>query len=156
MNGNNNKNLPVVIIVVILIALGLVWFLVTKNFINPFDNAITESEQELYEATPANGYGVGVRNDTTLGEFLVGPNGMTLYSTTMSECTGDCLEAWLPYIVSAPEESGVEAGVVGTVKRGNAYQQTYRGVPLYYFRLDEKAGDAKGHAWEAKWFVARP
>lgn len=156
MNGNNNKNLPLAIIVIVLIALGLVWFLVTKNFINPFDNAITESEKELYDATPENGYGVGVRNDATLGEFLVGPKGMTLYTTSMSECTGECLQAWLPYIVSAPEASATSDDIVSTVKRGNAYQQTYRGVPLYYFRLDEKAGDAKGHAWEGKWFVARP
>ena len=154
MNGNNNKNLPTIIVLIVIIALGLIWYLVANNFINPFENKISQSEEELYEANPANGYGVVVKNDKDLGDYLAGPNGMTLYTTTEAECTGDCLEAWLPYIVSAPEEN--ESGVLGTVKRGNAYQQTYKELPLYYYRIDQKAGDISGHAVGGVWFVARP
>jgi len=150
----NNKNLGAVVIVGIIIAIGLIWYFVSSKVIGPYNDKILDSEEELYEATPANGYGVMVKSDSQLGDYLSGPSGMTLYTTTLSECSGDCLEAWLPYIVSAPEENA--EGIVGTVKRGNAYQQTYRVLPLYYFRLDEKTGDIKGHAWEGVWFVARP
>jgi predicted lipoprotein with Yx(FWY)xxD motif len=151
----NSKNLLVLVLLVIAVALALIWYLVSNKFINPYENIVSNSEKELYEASPLNGYGVAVKSDSKFGDYLAGPNGKTLYTTTLAECTGDCLEAWLPYIVSAPEEND-EGGIIGTVKRVNAYQQTYRGAPLYYYRLDENIGDIKGHAVGGVWFAARP
>ena len=82
---------------------------------------------------------------------------MTLYQYTkdtdnVSNCTGACATAWPPYTVSAAVAASLTAdpgitGKLGTIKRANGLLQvTYRGLPLYFFAQDAKAGDTKGEA----------
>jgi predicted lipoprotein with Yx(FWY)xxD motif len=123
-------------------------------FITPTDNALNKLEDELYNTTPSNGYGVMLKTDEKLGKYLAGPNGMTLYVTSEENCANECLNTWAPYIVGSPVQG--ESGALGTIKRGNAYQQTYNKIPLYYYRGDLEVGDIKGHNVGGIWFVTRP
>jgi predicted lipoprotein with Yx(FWY)xxD motif len=89
-------------------------------------------------------------DNATLGEkVLTTTKGRTLYSLSVEkkghfQCTGACLSTWKPLVVPA----GVKPlGPVslGTVMRPDGRTQvTFKGLPLYSFHGDTKAGDANG------------
>lgn len=96
---------------------------------------------------------VGSANSATLGSYLVGPNGLALYthtgdSATSSTCTGQCAVAWPPLTVGAGMQATAGAGVTGplaTLTRADGtVQVTYMGLPLYYWKGDLQAGDTTG------------
>jgi predicted lipoprotein with Yx(FWY)xxD motif len=88
--------------------------------------------------------------NATLGQtILTTTKGRTLYSLSAETrgkfiCTGPCASTWHPLTVPA----GVKPkGPVrlGTIKRPDGRTQvTYKGLPLYSFSGDSKAGDANG------------
>jgi predicted lipoprotein with Yx(FWY)xxD motif len=49
------------------------------------------------------------------------------------------------------------AGDFGTITREDGKKQTtYKGMPLYYFAGDKKAGDVTGQGMGKVWYVANP
>jgi len=88
--------------------------------------------------------------NATLGKtVLTTTKGRTLYSLSAETrgrfiCTGACLSTWHPLLVPA----GVKPkGPVklGTIERPEGKTQvTYKGLPLYSFNGDAKAGDGNG------------
>jgi len=104
-------------------------------------------------------------NNKDLGDFLITPDGMTLYSYAKdtagaSTCAGDCAKAWPPYTVMAKDRLALGTGVKGkldTIKREDGkLQVTYNGVPLYLFAKDAKVGDATGQNVGNVWAVVKP
>jgi predicted lipoprotein with Yx(FWY)xxD motif len=89
---------------------------------------------------------------TSLGKVLVGANGRTLYlfmhdAAGKSRCTGQCASFWPPLIVSAKPVAGtgLKASMIGWTKRSDGKMQvTYNHHPLYFFKLDTKAGQVNG------------
>ena len=90
---------------------------------------------------------------SSLGTFLTGPNGKTLYthagdSMNTSTCTGQCLSAWPALTVAAGQQTNAGSGVTGTLgtfsRPDGGVQVTYNGLPLYYWQGDTKAGDTTG------------
>jgi predicted lipoprotein with Yx(FWY)xxD motif len=90
---------------------------------------------------------------TALGPVLVGTNGLTLYthagdSATASTCTGGCAAAWPPLAVPTGSAATGGTGVTGafaTLTRDDGtLQVTYKGLPLYGWKNDAKAGDTTG------------
>ena len=104
------------------------------------------------------------------GQTLTGENGMTLYifkadtkDSGKSVCNGDCATAWPPYTLEADETLEKDAAVTGTVtmitRDDGTKQVAYNGWPLYYFKADKAAGDAKGQnidAFGGIWLIANP
>jgi predicted lipoprotein with Yx(FWY)xxD motif len=108
---------------------------------------------------------VSLGSTEALGQFLVGENGMTLYSFTPDPldetvCYDDCAEAWPPLLVDNADELTVAEGIpgeFGTIKRkDDTLQVTYNGIPLYYWFRDEKAGDTTGQFVGNIWWVVPP
>lgn len=104
---------------------------------------------------------VGGNDD--LGEFLVGPDGMTLYLFTndeanVSNCYDQCAFNWPPLMagenLGAMSEVGGEVGVIE--RDDGSLQVTYDGQPLYYWIRDVVPGDATGHEVNDVWFVVQP
>ena len=102
-------------------------------------------------------------NDPTLGAFLTGQNGMTLYVLTkdcadMSTCTGTCATNWPPLTVSAAAAITGPAGATGTfatlTRADGTMQVSYNHMPLYYYAGDSSAGDTLGQGKNGTWFVA--
>ena len=99
-----------------------------------------------------------------LGTYLVGPEGKTLYYFTrdvtpgQSVCTGGCLEAWPPLLVSEGQGLTAGEGVTGTLasfpREDGTAQATYRGRPLYYWAADTEPGQTTGQGVNGVWFVA--
>ena len=114
-------------------------------------------------SSAAGGATVNAQAVGSAGTILVdAATGMTLYTFTKdtkdsgtSACTAGCLETWPALTVDAGETptggSGV-SGALGTITRADtgALQVTYNGLPLYFFKNDQKAGDLNGvyENWE--------
>jgi predicted lipoprotein with Yx(FWY)xxD motif len=89
---------------------------------------------------------------TKIGNVLATSSGRTLYlfmkdKNKRSACYGQCATFWPPLMkkgkVSAA--AGVKAKLLGATKRKNGkLQVTYKGHPLYLFKLDHGAGQVAG------------
>jgi predicted lipoprotein with Yx(FWY)xxD motif len=88
--------------------------------------------------------------NATLGKtVLTTTKGRTLYSLSAETkgrfiCTGTCLSTWHPLLVPAGVKPKGPAKL-GTIARPEGKTQvTFKGLPLYSFGGDMKAGDANG------------
>jgi predicted lipoprotein with Yx(FWY)xxD motif len=100
-------------------------------------------------AAPASG-AVSVKDVGGVGQTLVDAAGKTLYFADEEaggaiKCTGNCLSFWIPATGTADDAKTVSG--LATLKRSDtgAEQLTFQGKPLYTFKLDTKAGEAKGN-----------
>jgi predicted lipoprotein with Yx(FWY)xxD motif len=89
---------------------------------------------------------------TKIGKVLATSSGRTLYlfmadHKRKSACYGQCAVFWPPLMKKGKVRAGagVKAKLLGTTKRKNGKAQvTYKGHPLYLFKLDKGAGQIKG------------
>lgn len=107
---------------------------------------------------------LGVGASATLGSFLTGASGMTLYIRTSdpangSSCSGGCASAWPPLTAAAGAQPAAGSGVTGTIgtftRSDGTLQVTYDGKALYYYAGDSKPGDTNGQGVGGVWFVAK-
>jgi len=102
----------------------------------------------------------------SVGAVLVDTSGMTLYRYTpdganKSVCTGACSSVWPPLTVPAGTthaigSTGVPSGDLGIIMRSDGtHQITYKGIPLYTYTGDTKAGQASGQGVGGIWFVVK-
>ncbi|NJD92272.1 MAG: hypothetical protein FIA91_12310 [Geobacter sp.] len=111
----------------------------------------------------ADHHAIKVGKSDTLGAYLTDTKGMTLYYFTKdapgkSACAGECVDKWPLYFREkvAPKD-GLKAEDFGTLKRDDGKMQTtYKGMPLYYFIKDAKAGDTAGQGVKGVWYVVAP
>ncbi len=117
-------------------------------------------------ATPAassSAVQIGVSSGSSLGSFLTGPNGMTLYVFTVdkpdqSNCSGQCAALWPPLTVTSGAQitppPGATSSFAMITRSDGTMQVTYNHMPLYYYAKDTKPGDTTGQGLFGKWFVA--
>ena len=101
---------------------------------------------------------------TKIGKVLATSSGMTLYvfmadKNGKSNCYGKCAGFWPPVMAKGKVSAGagIKAGLLGTTKRKNGQRQvTYKGHPLYRFKLDKGAGQVAGQGQDffgGKWYA---
>ena len=101
---------------------------------------------------------------TKLGKVVANKQGLTLYifradHGTTSSCYGQCASFWPPLITAGKASAGpgVKASLLGTTKRKDGKRQvTYKGHPLYRFKLDKSAGKTTGEGQDfygGKWYA---
>jgi predicted lipoprotein with Yx(FWY)xxD motif len=88
-----------------------------------------------------------------IGTLVVDARGLTLYRSdrdsarpSRSRCTGACLKAWRPALVTGTDFTvvGIDRSLVGTIARGRGTRQlTLAGWPVYTF-VQDRPGDVKG------------
>ena len=89
---------------------------------------------------------------------MASKEGKTLYTfdkdvTGKSNCNGGCAAAWPAFTVANPALAG---GDFSIVKRDDgASQWAFKGMPLYFFAGDAKAGDVNGDNQGGVWHVIR-
>ncbi len=101
---------------------------------------------------------------TSLGDVVVGADGMTLYMFDPDAqgdptCYDDCATAWPPLVAEGEPAvgEGLDEALLGTVERTDGTSQvTYNDWPLYYWAQDAAAGDVTGQAVGEKWWVVGP
>jgi predicted lipoprotein with Yx(FWY)xxD motif len=113
----------------------------------------------------ADEYEVTAATSASAGAYLAGADGRALYifkkdTGTTSSCYDTCATAWPPFEVGAGEGATAGDGVTGTfgttARTDGTTQVTYKGVPLYYYSGDAKAGDINGQGLNGVWFLATP
>jgi predicted lipoprotein with Yx(FWY)xxD motif len=103
-------------------------------------------------------------HQTKIGKVLATSSGRTLYlflkdKNRKSACYGQCATFWPPLMKKGALRAGagVKAKLLGTTKRKNGKAQvTYRGHPLYLFKLDHASGQIEGqgqNTFGAKWYA---
>jgi predicted lipoprotein with Yx(FWY)xxD motif len=94
-----------------------------------------------------------VADESDYGRVLFDANGQVVYvfendRANRSNCTSaDCVEAWPPVLTRQPPSAGagVDASLLGTIRRGDGTMQvTYNGRPLYFYE-HEGPGEIKCH-----------
>ena len=116
----------------------------------------TTNAPDTTTTEPAAGVGLA---ETSLGEVLVGPEGMTLYGFTVddpgvSNCYDDCAQVWPPLAGDTPVGDGLDESLFTTTERDDGTTQLVIGNwPLYYFAGDAAPGDVNGQEVEGVWFV---
>jgi len=94
-----------------------------------------------------------------LGTIVTDSKGMTLYTyakdtTGVSNCSGGCLKAWPAY--AAPSQNVTVPANVTVIKRSDGtFQYAWKGMPLYYYISDTKAGDVTGNGVGGVWSVVK-
>lgn len=108
---------------------------------------------------------MSIANNEEHGDFLVGPDGMTLYLFTRDEegvtnCYEGCAIAWPPLYAINESDIVVEEGIGGEItlieREDGGLQVVYDGIPLYYWFLDGVPGDTTGQNVNDVWFVVQP
>ena len=101
---------------------------------------------------------------TKIGNVLATSSGRTLYlfmkdKNGKSACYGQCATYWPPLMKKGALRAGagVKASLLGTTKRKNGKAQvTYKGHPLYLYKLDHAAGQIAGQRqnfFGGKWYA---
>ena len=101
---------------------------------------------------------------TKIGNVLATSSGRTLYlfmkdKNGKSACYGQCATFWPPLMKKGALRAGagVKANLLGTTKRKNGKAQvTYKGHPLYLYKLDHAAGQIAGQRqnfFGGKWYA---
>ena len=133
----------------------------------PSQPAASEAASSAPSEAAGEAYEITVAKSATLGDFLAGEDGKTLYTFSpdtapnKSTCNGGCATAWPPFLLEDDETATAGTGVTGTIatfaRDDSTKQVSYNGKPLYYFQNDKAAGDTNGEgAGEGKWHVAKP
>ena len=155
MPGNQDSSFIIVLFIIILAVLGAFWFLGGISFSLP-TSVGTGSEAVILggEAADAPAPVESVENNRA-GEYLVDPDGMTLYVAAHDGCTQECLRVWPPYVAASKFEA---TGMLGVVERKDTgqLQYTWKDKLLYYFSGDRLPNDVYGNGIGSVWFVARP
>ena len=102
-----------------------------------------------------------------LGSIIVSAAGRTLYhdgheTAGHLKCVGACATTWPPLLIPAGAKplagAGVPGALLGTITRpdGGGVQVTYRGMALYRYVHDTKAGEATGQGVDGIWHAITP
>lgn len=137
-----------------------------QPYVDPNDDPYDYGPPETAAPPPAgDSLVVETAESDELGTYLVGPDGLALYTFTQdsggsSSCTGSCADAWPPLVIeegaSVEPGDGVD-GTFATTPRGDGSTQvTYDGAPLYYYAGDSAPMDTNGHGIGEVWFLATP
>ena len=114
-------------------------------------------------SSAAAGLTIASTPDATMGDYLTGQNGMTLYVLTKdtadtSTCTGACATTWPALTTTSGATITGPSGASGTfatiTRTDGTIQVTYNHMPLYYYSGDSAAGDTNGQGTNNVWFVA--
>lgn len=93
---------------------------------------------------------------SSLGPVLATAAGMSLYTfakdaQNLSNCYGGCAQKWPPFLAEA---GAVSAGPLTLLSRKDSTRQwAFKGMPLYLWVGDTKAGDVSGDGIKGAWSV---
>lgn len=89
---------------------------------------------------------VNISQNSDFGEYLTDGNSISLYmfeldSKNVSNCSGNCLVEWPPYLIDKNSKplagTGVNQSMLSTITRPDStVQVTYNGWPLYYYKSE--------------------
>ena len=87
-------------------------------------------------------------SDSNGVSYLTDENGMTLYiyskdTAGVSNCSGTCIANW-PEFGPKTEPTSLPANITVITRSDKSLQYAWKGMPLYFYINDTKAGDVTG------------
>lgn len=176
-----NRNMWIVTAVVVLVVLlGGGYYFLNKNSEsakNLQEKAMMQNDQSAKQDNNANGSSGAMMKDqkptgsdsmtkgnavmmAKTGDYQVADNGMTLYTfdkdtKNTSNCTGQCLVAWPPYLENANKPLGMTEHLGTFTRVDGSTQYTWNGLPLYFYKGDTKVGDITGDGVGGIWHLVK-
>jgi predicted lipoprotein with Yx(FWY)xxD motif len=126
---------------------------------------LTVAAGTLLFVSASSAAGLSIKNKDGIGAYLTDEKGMTLYlfkkdSSGQSACASSsgCLEKWPVFFAEKIEAvEGIDVAGIGVITREDGKKQnTYKGLPLYYFFKDKAPGDTLGQGVNNVWYVVAP
>lgn len=166
----------ILVVIAALVVAGLVWWGSSYYKTNSSRRANSSETQTgtqtpgststTTEQIPGDNLTLGSSADPIVGTYLIGYNGMTLYTYApdtvgVSRCTGSCATNWPPYTVTSTANLVGEYPISGTISTlirpdTGATQVTYNGHPLYFYKGDSVSGQVNGQGMGGVWQAAKP
>lgn len=148
--------------IIAVVVYGLVYYFIfaKKGSTQPYQTP-TSSVSPTAAATGAQASNIYmVKTDATKGNYMVDFAGMTLYiydkdTAGISNCYGGCAKAWPPYTSGATAESNLPTNVTLVTRTDGTKQFAWKGMPLYYYVSDTKAGDITGDGVGGVWHIVK-
>jgi len=159
--------LPVVAGAPVILALALAACGSSSAKDDPVAPATANAEVASTQAAAASPRGPKIKVvGSDYGRILSNGRGRALYVFTAdhgkgSNCSGDCANAWPPYIVKSKPVAGPGAkeDLIGTTRRSDGrLQATYAGHPVYFYVSDNEPGEVLCQAaseFGGYWYVLR-
>lgn len=102
-----------------------------------------------------------IKSDPVKGNHLTDFQGMTLYifdkdQQGVSNCYGTCAQTWPPYTSGATAQSQMPQNITVISRTDGTKQFAWKGMPLYYYSNDKKAGDLNGDGFGGIWHLVKP
>ncbi len=99
--------------------------------------------------------------DVAKGDYLTDFQGMTLYifdkdTTGVSNCYSTCAVNWPSYSSAAAIPSQLPENITVVTRTDGSQQFAWKGMPLYYYAADKKAGDITGDGVDGVWHLVKP
>lgn len=166
-----NTKLPLfIVLALLLVALG-VFFAYTSQVQSPeisLDSRTNTSPGSAQATQDQAGKAVALWNHATLGKYMTGKNGITLYTFTQdgelqATCSGQCAEIWPPFLAGEEARENLASyshpldKFLNLIEREDGLVQfAFGNSPLYYYSGDKKAGDVNGQGINNAWFIVQP
>lgn len=156
----NKTTAYVVIGLVVLLGLGYVGRHKIKKFLG-MSPAPATAITPATSPSPAASNGVYMtKTDTAKGMYMTDEKGMTLYTYDkdakgVSNCSGACLVKWPAYGPGSTTMTNLPADVTEITRTDGTKQYAWKGMPLYYFAQDTKAGDVLGDGVLGVWHIVK-
>lgn len=155
-----------IIIVVILVILGGVIYAGRHAIKSMMGSAPTPTQEAQMVVTPTSSTSATSSNiyttktDPTKGAYLADFQGMTLYTydkdtVGVSNCYGGCATAWPPYTSGATAQKTFPENITVITRTDGSKQFAWKGMPLYYYATDAKAGDITGDGVGGVWHIIK-
>lgn len=158
-----NKKLVIVVVVVLVLAIGAYFYraqiqsMLGMSTSNPSSQSSSQQPTQAMVAPSDNIYKV---SGTATGQYMTDFQGMTLYTYDkdtpgVSNCSGNCAVAW-PVYTSGAVSQGTFPEHISVITRADGTKQfAWKGMPLYYYQNDKKAGDVTGDGVGGVWHIVK-
>jgi len=160
-----NKVAVIVVVVIILAGAAYVGRHSLKQMFMGQPAMTTSSTQAPTSASPSSAMMPGnniymSKTDSVKGGYLTDFQGITLYTfdkdtTGVSNCTGSCATNWPPYTSGAVAQKTFPTNISVITRTDGTQQFAWKGMPLYYYAGDKKAGDLNGDGVGGIWHIVK-
>ncbi len=148
---------------------GLIYYFMYANKNgNPYGQAMnypsptnTQISPAVSESPTGSNTIYTTKTDSAKGTYMTDTQGMTLYTFDkdtpgVSTCYDGCAKAWPPYTSGATAQSTLPQNITVVKRTDGSTQFAWKGMPLYYFATDKKAGDIIGDGVGGVWHLVKP
>lgn len=159
----NKSTLYVVVALVVVLGLGYVGRHKIKSMLgmNPPAPVVQTTDTSASPSAASGSDNIYMtKTDTAKGKYMTDFAGMTLYTydkdtAGVSTCIGTCAKAWPPYSSGATAQGTLPANISVITRTDGSKQFAWKGMPLYYFASDSKAGDLSGDGVGSVWHIVK-